>query len=226
MSTYPRAALLVSAAHERQFPRGPWGRGGLRRPLERGKSSAINALTARHGLARTTKTPGRTRLLNFFELAPLRRIVDLPGYGYASAGRGRARELGADDLGAGRALLAPGSVPDRGRRRGLMRGDWELLDWAEAAQRPVHVLLTKADKLKRAESRQALARRDGDAVRPGNDPAFFGRRRHGPRGRPAAARTLASRQRSSRRRLKTWANKKAPVAADWGGLATGAQRPA
>ena len=48
-----------------------------------GKSSAINAITQRNGLARTSKTPGRTRLLNFFELGPNRRIVDLPGYGYA-----------------------------------------------------------------------------------------------------------------------------------------------
>src|SRR5581483_11756230 len=50
-----------------------------------GKSSAINAILGRQGLARTSKTPGRTRLINFFELSPLERIVDLPGYGYASA---------------------------------------------------------------------------------------------------------------------------------------------
>ncbi len=50
-----------------------------------GKSSAINAVVQRNGLARTSKTPGRTRLLNFFELEPGKRIVDLPGYGYATA---------------------------------------------------------------------------------------------------------------------------------------------
>src|SRR5215472_1371090 len=57
-----------------------------------GKPSAINAITQRHGLARTSKTPGRTRLLNYFELAPARRLVDLPGYGYASVA---AAERGA-----------------------------------------------------------------------------------------------------------------------------------
>jgi GTP-binding protein len=157
MSTYPRAALLVSAAHERQFPPDLGAEVAFAGRSNAGKSSAINALTARRGLARTAKLPGRTRLLNFFELAPLRRIVDLPGYGYAAAGEAeRASWVPMISALAARSSLR-GLFLVVDSRRGLMRGDEEFLDWAGAAVRPVHVLLSKADKLKRAESRQALA---------------------------------------------------------------------
>jgi GTP-binding protein len=60
-----------------------------------GKSSAINAIVQRKGLARTSKTPGATRLINFFELEPDRRLVDLPGYGYAAVSGTRCASTGA-----------------------------------------------------------------------------------------------------------------------------------
>ena len=85
MSTYPNAALLLSAAHPNHFPQDAGAEVAFAGRSNAGKSSAINALTGRRSLARTAKTPGRTRLLNFFELAPGCRIVDLPGYGYAEA---------------------------------------------------------------------------------------------------------------------------------------------
>jgi GTP-binding protein len=161
MSTYQRAALLVSAAHARAFPPDLGAEVAIAGRSNAGKSSAINALTGRRGLARTAKLPGRTRLLNFFELEPLRRIVDLPGYGYAAASDAE-RANWAPMISA---LATRGSL--RGLflvvdgRRGLMAGDEELLSWAGAARLPVHVLLGKSDKLKRAELRQALAQAAG-----------------------------------------------------------------
>ena len=86
MSTYHQADLLLSAAHPRHFPPDVGAEVAMAGRSNAGKSSAINALTGRRALARTSKTPGRTRLLNFFALAPGYRIVDLPGYGYAAAG--------------------------------------------------------------------------------------------------------------------------------------------
>ena len=157
MSTYPRAALLVSAAHARAFPPDLGAEVAFAGRSNAGKSSAINALTARRGLARVAKLPGRTRLLNFFELAPLRRIVDLPGYGYAAASERERASWGPmiSALAARSSLRGLFLVVDG--RRGLTAGDEELLAWAAAAQLPVHVLLGKSDKLKRGELRQELA---------------------------------------------------------------------
>ena len=165
MSPYHRAALLVSAAHARQFPPDLGAEVAIAGRSNAGKSSAINALTARRGLARTAKLPGRTRLLNFFELEPLRRIVDLPGYGYAAASDAERASWGPmiAALAARSALRGLFLVVDG--RRGLTGGDDELLAWAGAVKLPVHVLLGKSDKLKRAELQQALAqaaRRLGD----------------------------------------------------------------
>jgi GTP-binding protein len=120
-----------------------------------GKSSAINAITQRHGLARTSKTPGRTRLLNFFELGTHERIVDLPGYGYASGPE--AERLSwqplIDALRGRESLRGLFMIVDS--RRGLTEGDEALLAWAAPALR-VHVLLSKADKLNRSEAVKVL----------------------------------------------------------------------
>ena len=116
-----------------------------------GKSSAINTMTERRALARTSKTPGRTRLLNFFQLSAGKRIVDLPGYGFAE-GPPAERDLWArliEALAARVSLQGLFLVVDS--RRGLLDGDRQLLNWIATRQRPVHVLLSKADQLKRAE---------------------------------------------------------------------------
>src|SRR5580704_6435054 len=84
MSRFSAAQFLISAAAPAQFPPDFGAEVAFVGRSNAGKSSAINAITHRHGLARTSKLPGRTRLLNFFELAPGKRLVDLPGYGYAS----------------------------------------------------------------------------------------------------------------------------------------------
>lgn len=115
-----------------------------------GKSSAINAITGQKGLARASKTPGRTRLLNFFTLDDEHRLVDLPGYGYAEVARAekeRWQEALAFYLEERRCLAGLVLVMDA--RHPLTDFDIQLLGWAQGAERPVHVLLTKADKLAR-----------------------------------------------------------------------------
>jgi GTP-binding protein len=121
-----------------------------------GKSSALNAITGRKGLARISKTPGRTRLLNFFRLEAGPALVDLPGYGYARV----AAEVkaGWDELLGGylkkrRSLLGVILVMDC--RHPLNPYDQMLLDFCRAARRPVHVLLSKSDKLTHSERLRA-----------------------------------------------------------------------
>jgi GTP-binding protein len=157
LSTYPQAALILSAAHARQFPQDDGAEVAFAGRSNSGKSSAINAITGRRALARTSKTPGRTRLLNFFLLQPGCRIVDLPGYGFAQASAAeRATWAPMTDALATRSSLR-GLFLMVDSRRGLLEGDGGLLEWAESAACPVHVLLTKSDKLKRAELASTLA---------------------------------------------------------------------
>jgi GTP-binding protein len=157
LSTYPAAALILSAAHARQFPADTGVEVAFAGRSNSGKSSAINAITGQRALARTSKTPGRTRLLNFFQLAPGCRIVDLPGYGYAEASAAeRATWAPMTSALAQRASLR-GLFLMIDSRRGVLEGDGGLLEWAESAGCAVHVLFTKVDKLRRAEMSRALA---------------------------------------------------------------------
>lgn len=155
VSAYPNARFLLSAASPAQFPADRGVEIAFAGRSNAGKSSAINAIAQRHALARTSKTPGRTRLLNFFELAPDFRIVDLPGYGYADVPEAQRRDWAPliDALLARDSLQALVLVVDA--RRGLSEADEALIDWASSAARSVLVLLAKADKLKRAEAVQA-----------------------------------------------------------------------
>jgi GTP-binding protein len=156
LSLYPMAGFLTSAAHSSQFPADDGTEIAFAGRSNSGKSSAINAIVARRGLARSSKSPGRTRLLNFFVLREGQRIVDLPGYGYATASSAeRATWAPMIDALAQRACLR-GLFVVVDSRRGLMEGDAELLEWAAAARLPVHVLLSKSDKLKRSEAREVL----------------------------------------------------------------------
>ena len=113
-----------------------------------GKSSGLNALASQNNLARTSKTPGRTRELNYFELDPQRRIVDLPGYGYAKVSRqmqNQWRRLLDDFLQTRQSLR--GILVFMDIRHPLTDFDLQLIDWCEYRQLPLHILLTKADKL-------------------------------------------------------------------------------
>jgi GTP-binding protein len=156
MSRFPDARFLVSAAAPAQFPPDDGAEVAFAGRSNAGKSSAINAVAHRNALARTSKAPGRTRLLNFFELLPQGRIVDLPGYGYASAPESERRTWAPliDALRARRSLYGLFLIVDA--RRGISDADQELIAWANPQQRSVHVLLSKVDKLTRNEAARVL----------------------------------------------------------------------
>ena len=155
MSRFPRAEFLISAAAPGQFPADYGAEVAFVGRSNAGKSTAINVIVQRHGLARTSKTPGRTRLLNFFELAPTQRLVDLPGYGYATGPEEERRTWQPliNALAGRESLRGWFLIVDS--RRGLVAGDEALLEWAGDRQK-VHVLLSKADKLNRSEGAKVL----------------------------------------------------------------------
>ena len=122
-----------------------------------GKSSAINRLTSQSTLARTSQTPGRTQLINLFRLDDDRRLVDLPGYGYAKVEKQKRNQWqkDLDDYLSGRQSLV-GLVLLMDIRHPLKEIDLTLIDWAGRAMLPLHILLTKADKLGFGAAKQTL----------------------------------------------------------------------
>jgi GTP-binding protein len=116
-----------------------------------GKSSALNCVTGMRKLARVSKTPGRTQLINFFEVAPGRRFVDLPGYGFARvpADVQRKWQMLVEAYFEERRSLV-GLMITVDIRRGLMELDQTMLAWAGRLEIPTLLLLTKADKLSRS----------------------------------------------------------------------------
>jgi len=157
LSRFPHARFVLSAAAAAQFPPDAGIEIAFAGRSNAGKSSAINAILGRRALARTSKTPGQTRLVNFFEVAPGRRLVDLPGYGYARVPEHERRKWVPlmQALRPRAALRGLFLIVDA--RRGVKHEDAELIAWADPGTRAVHVLLSKADKLKRAEQSQVLA---------------------------------------------------------------------
>ena len=122
-----------------------------------GKSSVINTLTDQHQLARVSKTPGRTQLINYFGLGDGRFLVDLPGYGYAKvpvATRAPWGRVLGDYLQTRNQLAGLALVMDV--RHPLTELDRALLEWFGPTGKPVHVLLTKADKLSRSAALHTL----------------------------------------------------------------------
>jgi GTP-binding protein len=122
-----------------------------------GKSSAINTLTGNKRMARTSKTPGRTQLLNFFSLGEQQRLVDLPGYGYAKvpiAVKQQWQHHMEQYLRQRQSLY--GLILLMDCRHPLQDYDQMMLKWATSADMPVHILLTKADKLKKGPATSSL----------------------------------------------------------------------
>jgi GTP-binding protein len=158
MSAYPNVKFLTSANAKAQFPPDAGAEIAVAGRSNAGKSSALNMLTGRKGLARTSKAPGATRLVNFFELAPGRRIVDLPGYGFAAVSGEMRRHWGilVESYFASRQALR-GVMVVMDARHPLTEHDRTMLALARARAVPVHLLLTKADKLGRGAARQTLA---------------------------------------------------------------------
>lgn len=113
-----------------------------------GKSSVINKVTGRKTLARISKTPGRTRLINYFMLDENTRLVDLPGYGFARVSRSlQAHWVETVNAYLQRRESLCGLVLILDIRRDLRDEDRQILDWCDAVSLPVHILLNKADKL-------------------------------------------------------------------------------
>ena len=157
MSAFQQARFLLSAAKVGEFPpeAGPElafaGRSNV------GKSSAINALAGRRRLAFSSKTPGRTQTINFFALGNAGRLADLPGYGYASVPRALRASWDAliGEYFLGRRTLA-GVVLLMDARHPLASNDRHFLEWLRPAGAPLLVLLSKSDKLTRAERARTL----------------------------------------------------------------------
>ncbi len=157
MSRFPAARFLLSVAAPGQFPDDNGAEVAFAGRSNAGKSSAINSITERNALARTSKTPGRTRLLNYFELAAGQRMVDLPGYGFAAVSAAeRSNWVPLLDALRERTALR-GLILIVDSRRGVRDEDLALIDWADPESRSVHVLLAKSDKLKQREKAQLLA---------------------------------------------------------------------
>ena len=149
LKSAPRAALLPDdTGYEVAFA----GRSNA------GKSSALNCLTGIRQLARTSKTPGRTQLINVFTLDDeTRRLIDLPGYGYAKVALQVKRDWQknlAHYLDVRQSLK--GLVLLMDVRHPLKELDQSMVDWALARQLPVHILLTKTDKLSRGQVQNTL----------------------------------------------------------------------
>lgn len=151
------STFLASADHLRHCPQDDVAEVCFVGRSNAGKSSTLNRLTGRRHLARVSKTPGRTQLINLFQVATGGRLVDLPGYGYAKASKARRQAWGAavNDYLTGRPNLA-GAVLVMDARHPLQPFDMDMIGWCASRDMPLLALLNKADKLKQGARRQAL----------------------------------------------------------------------
>ena len=179
---YQAAQFEISAAKLRDCPTDSVAEVAFAGRSNAGKSSAINTLTRQGQLARTSKTPGRTQLINYFRVDQGRYLVDLPGYGYAKV------PLKVKDdwqvhlehyLNAREPLLGLILVTDI--RHVFKDFDLMMIDWARQNQLPLHVLLTKSDKLKRGAIQEALmkARKELEGMADASVQAFSSLKRQG-----------------------------------------------
>ncbi len=152
-----RATFRIACASAHQLPADAGREVAFAGRSNAGKSSAINTLTGIKSLARTSKTPGRTQQIVIFDLDEDRRLVDLPGYGYAKVPpkiKAQWQDL-MEGYFQGRQALA-GLVLVMDIRHPLKPFDEQMLAWCEATGTPVHVLLTKADKLSRGAAAKTV----------------------------------------------------------------------
>lgn len=151
------ASFHISAAKASQCPTDHGLEVAFAGRSNAGKSSAINVLTQQKHLARTSKTPGRTQLLNFFGLDDERSLVDLPGYGYAKVAL-KVKEKWQIELEIylGERQALKGIILLMDVRHPMTEYDVMMLEWSKHFQLPIHILLTKADKLKRGAAQNSL----------------------------------------------------------------------
>ncbi len=157
MPIFQNASYFISAHHLRDLPPASGIEVAFAGRSNAGKSSALNTLANHNRLAYVSKQPGRTQLINFFTLGNDRHLVDLPGYGYAKVPESMrnhwqsvlSRYLGERTSLAGLVLVMDSRHP-------LTPLDRQMLDWFSPSGKPVHVLLTKSDKLSRSEATLTL----------------------------------------------------------------------
>jgi len=155
-TAYFRAQFETSASDSRQSPEAV-AEVAFAGRSNAGKSSAINTITRNGKLARTSKTPGRTQLINHFALGEGRYLVDLPGYGYAQVSKARQQawqQAMTRYLVSREALVGLVLVMDI--RHPLTDGDWQLIELQQRGASQLHVLLTKADKLSRNQANRSV----------------------------------------------------------------------
>jgi len=154
---YQKAKYLLGAAKIDQLPTDEGIEVAFAGRSNAGKSSALNALTQQKSLARTSKTPGRTQLINVFTLEENARLIDLPGYGYAKVSES-TKKMWQQEL--SRYLqerqCLQGLVLLMDIRHFLKESDQQMLKWAYEVGLPVHCLLSKSDKLKQSAKSKAL----------------------------------------------------------------------
>jgi GTP-binding protein len=157
MSQFPDAKFVTSANAVAQFLPDDGVEVAVAGRSNSGKSSAINVIVNRRQFARTSKTPGRTQLVNFFSMRDGQRLVDLPGYGFAKVAESVRAHWGRllQDYFETRESLS-GLILVVDVRRELQDFDRQMLTFAASVDLRVHVLLTKADKLKRGKAATAL----------------------------------------------------------------------
>lgn len=157
MPLFQQAVFLTTVANLRDLPQDSVREVAFAGRSNAGKSSAINTLAGRVRLAYVSKTPGRTQHLNYFTLADGKYFVDLPGYGYAKAPEAiRSQWEGLIGPYLNKRDQLAGLVVIMDIRRPMTDLDLRLIDWFRPTGRPIHILLSKADKLSRQEQTKAL----------------------------------------------------------------------
>ncbi len=157
MSFLHRAAFFTTAASMRDLSFHSAGEVAFAGRSNAGKSSAINTLANQRRLAFTSKTPGRTQQINYFGIGDDKFLVDLPGYGYAKVQKTEQKRWRIF-LGAYLETREPlaGLILIMDARRPFTELDLQMLEWFTPRGRPIHVLLTKSDKLGRSEQAMTL----------------------------------------------------------------------
>lgn len=171
MSLFQNASFLTTVANLRDLPADALCEVAFAGRSNAGKSSAINTLAGRVRLAYVSKTPGRTQHLNYFTLAPGKYFVDLPGYGFAKAPE-EIRRQWEGLIGPYLSKRSPlaGLVVIMDCRRPFTDLDRNLIAWFRPTGRPIHILLSKADKLSRQEQNKVLRAVQGEIAGWGEGP--------------------------------------------------------
>ena len=157
MSYYTKAKFFTSAPDIRHLKNDTGIEVAFAGRSNAGKSSALNTLTRQKNLARTSKTPGRTQLINYFLIEPAKYLVDLPGYGFAKVPL-KVKYKWQNELEKYLSARKPlvGLILLTDIRHPLKEHDFVIIDWAVQSGLPLHLLLTKCDKLKKGAAQNTL----------------------------------------------------------------------